>query len=68
MSLFLVSVSWLASVLDVYIMHIGALVTSIDDLGMTGGSPRNDPRMDEGLNWLGPYSWYHENAFVDVSM
>ena len=48
------------------IMHTGAPVTSGDASGIMGGSPRNDPRIDDGLNWPGPYSWYHESVYVDV--
>ena len=66
MSLLLVSVSLLASVLYVDIMHTGAPVTSGDDSVIMGGSPRNDPRMDDGLNWMGPYSWYCESVSMDV--
>ena len=56
MTLLLVSVSLLDLVLDVDIMHTRAPVTSGDDSGIMGGSPKNDPRTDDGLNWPGPYS------------
>ena len=56
--LLLFFVSWLASVLDVDIMHTRAPVISTNDSVMTGGSPRNDLRIYDGLNWPGPYSWY----------
>ena len=67
-SLLLMSMSWLASALDVDIMHTRAPVTLGDDSGMKGGSPSNDPRMDDGLNCLAPYYWYREIASTDVSM
>ena len=66
MSLLLISVSWLASVLDEENMHIGAYVTSDDDSGIRVGSPRNDPWMDNGLNNLGSYSWYCVSISKDV--
>lgn len=50
MSLLLVSISSLASTLDVDIMHTRAPMTSCDDSGIMGGSRRNDPRMDDSLN------------------
>ena len=67
MSLFLVSMSRLALVPDKDIMHTRASTNSDDDSGITGGSPRNVPRIDDGLNWLGPYSWYREGMFIAVS-
>ena len=48
-------------------MHTGVPVTSGDDSGIIGGSPRNDPRMDDDLNLLGPYSWYRVRTSADVS-
>ena len=65
--LLLFFVSWLASVLDVYIMHTRAPVISADYSSMTGGSPRNDLRMDDDLNWLGPYSLYLVIISADMS-
>ena len=56
MLLLLESMSKLTSVLDMDIMHIGAAMVLGDTSGIIGGSPRKGPRMDDGLNWLGPYS------------
>ena len=49
-SLLLVSISWLVLVFHDNIMHTRAPVISENDSGMTGGYPRNDPRVDDGLN------------------
>ena len=48
-------------------MHTEAPVTSGDDSVIIEGSSRNDPRMDDRLNWPGLYYWYHERASKDVS-
>ena len=66
-SLLLFSVSSLDSMLYVEIIHISAPVISVNDSGMIGGSPRNDTRMANNFNWLGPYSWYCVSVSADVS-
>ena len=65
--LLLMSASLLASALDVDIMHTRSPVKFSNDSGIIGGTPRNDPRMDDSLNWPRPYSWYRERASEDVS-
>ena len=67
MSLLLVFMSSVALELDEGIMCTEAPLTSGDDLGITGGSPRNDPRIDGVLNWPGPYSWYYVSVSEYVS-
>ena len=53
--------------LDVDIINTEAPVALSDTSGIIGGSPRNDPKMDDGLKWPGLNYWYHESMSVDVS-
>ena len=63
----LVSISEIVLVFDDSIMHTGAPIIYGVASSMIGGSPINDPRIDDALNWLGPNYVYCMSGFMVLS-